>query len=73
MFFIRLYIAALTLMFLSLVVANRGVGLLEAIVITGAIVFLIIDTSIDLRALRLEFSLLQELEQKVNALLRINP
>jgi len=73
MFLIRLYIAALTLIFLSLVVANRGLGLLEATVITSAIVFLIIDASIDLQTLRLEFCLLQELEQKVNALLRINP
>jgi len=73
MFVIRLYIAALTLIFMFLVVANRGLGILEAAVITSAIVFLIIDVRIDLQALRLEFRLLQELEQKVNALLRINP
>ena len=73
MFVIRLYIAALTLIFLFLVVANRGLGILQATVITCAIVFLIIDVRIDLQALRLEFRLLQELEQKVNALLRINP
>ena len=70
MLVLRLYIAALTLGFLFLVVANRGLGLLEAIVITCAIVYLIIDVRIELHAIKLEFRLLQELEQKVSMLLR---
>jgi hypothetical protein len=73
MLVIRLYIAALTLLFLVLVVANRGLGTLEAIVITGALLYLIIDVRIDLQALKLEFRLLQDLEQRVSALLRMNP
>jgi len=67
---IRLYISALTLLLLLLVVAYRGLGILEAVVITCAIVFLIFDTRIDLQARKLEFQLLQDLEQKLSGLLR---
>jgi len=67
---IRLYISALTLLFLFLSTAIRGLGILEAIVITCAILFLIIDVRIDLQALRVELGLLQELEQKLSELLR---
>ena len=70
---IRLYISALTLLFLFLTIAIRGLGMLEAVVITCAILFLIIDVRIDLQALKLEFRLLQELEQKLSELLRLNP
>lgn len=66
---IRLYISALTLVFLCLVIANRGLGILEAVVITCAIVYLILDTRTDLQALKLEFRLLQKLEQRVSRLL----
>ena len=38
---IRLYISALTILFLSVVIANRSLGILEAVVITCAIVYLI--------------------------------
>jgi len=62
---IRLYISAMTLIFMFLVIANRGLGILEAVVITCAILFLILDTRIDLQALKLELQLLQELEQKL--------
>ena len=65
---IRLYISALTLLLLLLVVAYRGLGILEAVVITCAIVFLIFDTRIDLQARKLEFQLLQDLEQKLSGL-----
>ena len=67
---IRLYISALTLLLLLLVIANRGLGILEAAVITCAILFLILDTRIDLQARKLEFQLLQDLEQKLSGLLR---
>jgi hypothetical protein len=66
---IRLYISALTLLFLLLTIALRGLGMLEAIVIVAAILFLIIDTRIDLKELKLEFWLLQELEQKLSELM----
>lgn len=67
---IKLYLSALTLLFLFLVIANRGVGILEAIVITCAVLFLIIDTRIHLQELKLEFQLLQDLEHRLSTLLR---
>ena len=67
---IRIYIAALTLIFLVLVIANRGVGILEAIVITCALVYLILDVRIELQMRKTEFRLLQELEQRIAELLR---
>ena len=66
---IRLYISALTLLFLLLTIALRGLGMLEAIVIVAAMLFLIIDIRIDLNELKLEFRLLQELEQKLSQLM----
>ena len=70
---IRLYIAALTLLFLFLVIANRGLGILEAVVITCALVYLILDVRNDLQLLKGEFRLLQELEQRISELLRHTP
>ena len=70
---IRLYISALTLVFLFLVIANRGLGILEAVVITCAILFLILDVRTDLKTLRIEFRLLQELEQRISELRRQIP
>jgi hypothetical protein len=70
MLVIKLYISALTILFLALALASRGLGILEATVITCAILFLIIDTRIDLQALRGELRLWQELEERVLALLR---
>ena len=70
---IRLYISALTLGFLFLVIANRGVGILEAVVITCAIVYLILDVRTDLQLSKNEFRLLQELEQHVAELRRQIP
>jgi len=67
---IRLYIAALTLVFLFLVIGSRGLGILEAIVITCAIIYLILDVRTDLQMLKREFRLLQELEQRIAELLR---
>jgi len=67
---IRLYISALTIVFLFLVIANRGLGVLEAIVITCAIVYLILDIRTDLQTLKLEFRLLQDLEQRISELRR---
>jgi hypothetical membrane protein len=70
MLIIRLYICALTFLFLFLVIANRSLGILEAIVITCAIVYLILDTRTDLQVLKAELRLLQELEHRVLVLLR---
>lgn len=67
---IRLYIAALTLAFLILVIAYRGLGILEAIVIASAIIYLILDARTDLQMLKAEFKALQELEQRIAELLR---
>ena len=67
---IRLYISALTLLFLFLVIANRSIGVLEAIVITCALIYLIIDARDELQTLQLEFQSLQDLEQRISALLR---
>lgn len=67
---IRLYISALTFLFLFLVIAHRGLGFLEAVVITCAIVYLILDVRIDLQARKNELRLLHDLEKQVSALLR---
>jgi len=70
---IRIYISALTLIFLGLVITYRGLGLLEAVVITCAVVYLILDVRIELQSLKDEFRLLQELEQYISKLLRQIP
>ena len=67
---IRIYISVLTLIFLVLVIANRGLGMLEGVVITCAIIYLILDVRTDLQMLKAEFRLLQELEQRISELLR---
>jgi len=69
---IKIYIAALTLIFLVLVIANRGVGILEAIVITCALVYLILDARAELQLSKGEFRSLQELEQRISELLRLS-
>ena len=70
---IRLYISALTLVFLFLAITHRGLGLLEGVVITCAVVYLILDVRIELQSLKDEFRLLQELEQYISKLLRQIP
>ena len=67
---IRLYISALTLLFLFLVVTNRGPGILEAIVITCALLYLILDARDELQTVKLKLQSLQDLEQRISALLR---
>lgn len=66
---IRIYISALSLLFLFLVALNRDLGLLEAIVITGALIYLILDARDELQTLKLEYQSLQDLEQRISALL----
>ena len=67
---IRLYITALTLVFLVLVIVHRSIGILEGTVRTCAIVYLIIDVRTDLQMLKGEFRALQDLEQRISELLR---
>ena len=69
---IRIYISALTLLFLIVVIANRGLGLLEAIVITCAILYLILDVRTELHELKSELSMLKELYKDVSKLLSLN-
>ena len=69
---IRLYISALTLCFLGLVIAIRSLGVLEAIVVSCAVVYLILDVRAELHELKSELSMLQDLEQRVNELLSLN-
>jgi hypothetical protein len=52
-----------------LVIANQGLGLLEAIVITCAIIYLILDVRTDLQRSKTELQLLQELEHRISSLL----
>ena len=67
---IRLYISALTLLFLVLVITNRGLRVLEGIVIPCAIVYLILDVRDELQTRKLELHWLQDLERQISALLR---
>ncbi len=67
---IRFYICALTSLFLLLVIAYRGVGVFEAIVITCALLYLILDVRSDLQSSKTELRSLMELEKQVSLLLR---
>lgn len=67
---IRLYISALTIIFLVIVIANRGLGVLEGVVIACAVLYLILDIRTDLQARKDDLHLLQELEKRISLLLR---
>jgi hypothetical protein len=69
---IRLYTSALTLFFLIVVIAYRGLGLLEAVVVTCASVYLILDVRAELHELKSELSMLRELERHLSKLLSLN-
>jgi multisubunit Na+/H+ antiporter MnhB subunit len=70
---LRIYISALTLTFLILVVTNHGLGFLQGVVITCALLFLILDVRTDLQSREIEFRLLQDLEQRISELRREIP
>lgn len=53
MFGFRVYISTLTLIFLLLALTLRDIGLLDAIVVTCTLLYLIIDMREELRSLRL--------------------
>ncbi len=67
---IRLYLSALTLIFLFSIELARGVGLLEAIIVICALVYLILDTREHLRKSRAELRTLKRLEKKLTVLLQ---
>lgn len=66
MLVIRIYVCALTLLFLLLVTTSREVGSLEAIVIASSVVFMILDTRMDLKALQADLQQLEQLEQQIS-------
>ena len=69
---IRLYISVLTLFFLVVVIANRGLGILEGVVVTCAVLYLILDVRSELQELKSELIMLEALEQYVSKLLGSN-
>jgi hypothetical protein len=66
---IRIYLSALTLVFLFLVWMYRGVGVLEATVVVCALFYLILDTREHLRIVRADVELLEQLAKRVSLLL----
>ena len=70
MLLIRLYLSALTLLFMFSVIAMRGLGILEAVVITCAVLYLILDVRSDLQSSKNELRILKELEQRLSPFLR---
>jgi hypothetical protein len=60
---IRLYVVALSLLFLIVVLATRGIGPLEAVVVVAPLLYLILD-------LREELVKLRQLEAKISLLSR---
>lgn len=66
---IRLYVCALTIGFLVLVTLNRGIGILEGVVITCAIVYMILDARADLKDRQADLRQLEQLEQHLAVLL----
>jgi hypothetical protein len=53
MFAIRIYLSALTLMFLVVTVMTKGIGVFEAIVVVCPLLYMILDIREELKALRL--------------------
>lgn len=65
---IRLYLSALTFVFLFLAWFDRGVGALEAIVIASALIYLILDAREYLQLVKADLEILQQLEKKISEL-----
>ena len=66
---IRLYVCALTIGFLVLVTMDRGIGLLEALVVTCAVVYLILDVREELKIAEADLHQLEQLEKHLAVLL----
>ena len=65
---IRLYLSALTLVFL-IAACSRGVNALEGIVVSCALVYLILDSREHLQLVKAKLETLQQLEEKISAFL----
>lgn len=68
---IRLYLSALTLVFLIAAALSRGVSALTAIVVTCALVYLILDAREHLQLVKAKLETLQQLEEKLSGLLHL--
>jgi uncharacterized membrane protein YfcA len=66
---IRLYVCALTGVFLVAVIINRVIGFLEGVVITCAIVYMILDARAELKDRQADLRQLEQLEQHLAVLL----
>ncbi len=66
---IRLYVCALTFTFLFLANSGRGVGILEGVVITCALTYLILDARADLKLRQEDLQQLEGLERQLAVLL----
>ena len=66
---IRLYLSALTLVFLIVTWLNGGVNVLAAIVVVCALVYLILDAREHLHLVKTDCEILQRLEEKLSAFL----
>ena len=66
---IRLYVCALAIAFLVLVTMDRGIGLLEGVVITCAVVYLILDVREELKIVKADLHQLEQLEKHLAVLL----
>ena len=66
---IRLYVCALTIAFLVLVTMDRGIGLLEGVVVTCAVVYLILDVREELKIVKADLHQLEQLERHLAVLL----
>jgi hypothetical protein len=66
---IRLYLSALTFVFLLLAWMNDGVSVLEATVVVCSVTYLILDTRERLQLIREDLKTLEQLEKKLSVLL----
>ena len=66
---IRIYVCALAMTFLFLSTMNRGVGLLEGVVITCAFVYMILDAHAELKLRKADLRQLENLEKQLAVLL----
>lgn len=66
---IRLYLSALTLVFLILAWMSEGVSVLEAVVIVCSLTYLILDTRESLLLVKEDLKTLEQLEKKLSVLL----
>ena len=66
---IRLYLSALTLVFLFSAWTTEGVSLLEAVVLVCSLTYLILDTREYLHLVREDLKTLEQLEKKLSVLL----